>query len=101
MRPFPFHIDILNVRMPVMYCDSNSRRNQGGCQGRIGVTFDGFLRHRAKGASTPDLASACVLCPLNRWVLYFKMGGGDGVNERRSRVYWTRVSGGGYNEWRS
>ena len=39
-----------------------------------------------------DLASACVLYPLNHLVLYFKMrGGGDGVNEQRSGVYQTGV----------
>ena len=48
-----------------------------------------------------DLASACVLCPLNRLVLYFKMRGGDGVNERRSGVYRAGVGGGGYGEDRS
>ena len=66
---------------------------EGGRQGRIGVNSDGFLRRRAKGASTldlmvtefqmgcgqTDLASACVLRPLNRLVLYFKMRGGRGV----------------------
>ena len=58
----------------------------------IGVNSDGFLRRRAEGLSTPDLvvtefwrecgqtdlASACVLRPLNRLVLYFKMDGGWG-----------------------
>ena len=48
-----------------------------------------------------DLASACVLRPLNHMVLYFKMRGGDGVNEQRSGVYRTRVGGGGYSEERS
>ena len=27
------------------------------------------------GCGQTDLASACVLRPLNRWVLYFKTGG--------------------------
>ena len=58
----------------------------------IGVNSDGFLRHSAEGSSTPDLvvtefqrgcgqtdlASACVLRPLNHLVLYFKMDGGWG-----------------------
>ena len=66
--------------------------DEGGHQGRIGVNSDDFLRHWTKGASTPDLmvmefrmvcgqmdlASACVLCPLNRLVLYFKTGGVTG-----------------------
>ena len=30
------------------------------------------------GCGQTDLASACVLCPLNRLVLYFKMRGGWG-----------------------
>ena len=73
----------------VKYWDSNSIGDEGECQGRIGVNSDGFLRRRAEGASTPDLvvtefrrgcgqmdlASACVLCPLNRLVLDFKTGG--------------------------
>ena len=66
--------------------------DEGGRQGGIGVNSDGFLRHWARGASTPDLivtefwmgcgqmdlASACVLRPLNHLVLYFKMGGVTG-----------------------
>ena len=58
----------------------------------IGVNSNGFLRRRAKGASTldligtefwtvcgqTDLASACVLHPLNCLILYFKMGGVTG-----------------------
>ena len=62
--------------------------DEGGCQGRIGVNSDGFLRRWTKGASTldlmdtefrmgcrqMDLASACVLRPLNRMVLNFKTG---------------------------
>ena len=61
-------------------------------KGRIGVDSDGFLRCWTRGASTPDLivtefwmgcgqmdlASACVLHPLNRLVLDFKMGGVTG-----------------------
>ena len=34
------------------------------------------------GCRQMDLASACVLCPLNRLVLYFETGG---VTERTSR----------------
>ena len=63
--------------------------DKGVHQGRIGVNSDGFLQHWTKGVSTPDLivmefqmgcgqtdlASACVLCPLNRLVLDFKTGG--------------------------
>ena len=70
----------------VKYWDSNSMGEEGGCQGRIGVNSDDFLQCWTKGASTPDLmvmefrivcrqtdlASACVLRPLNRLVLYFK-----------------------------
>ena len=58
----------------------------------IGVNSDGLLRHRAEGSLTldlgvtefqrgyrqMDLASACVLRPLNRLVLYFKMDGVTG-----------------------
>ena len=72
--------------------DSNSMGGKGGHQGEIGVNSDGFLRRRTKGVSTPDLiatefwmgcgqtdlASACVLHPLNRMVLYFKMRGVTG-----------------------
>ena len=59
--------------------DSNSIGNVGGHQGGIGVNSNGFLRCWTKGVSTPDLivmelrmvcrqtdlASACVLRPLN------------------------------------
>ena len=67
-------------------------RDERGHQGRIGVNSDDFLRRWTKGASTldlmftefqvvcgqTDLASACVLHPLNRLVLYFKTGGVTG-----------------------
>ena len=63
--------------------------DEGVCQGRIGVNFDGFLQYWTRGVSTPDLiviefrmgcgqtdlASPCVLHPLNRLVLDFKTGG--------------------------
>ena len=73
----------------VKYWDSNSIGDEGGRQGGIRVNSDGFLRRRARGVLTPDLivmefqmvcgqtdlASACVLHPLNHLVLYFKTGG--------------------------
>ena len=69
--------------------DSNSIGDEGGHQGGIGVNSDGSLQRWARGASTldlivtefrmgcgqTDLASACVLCPLNRLVLDLKTGG--------------------------
>ena len=69
--------------------DSNSIGEEGGCQGGIGVNSDGLLQRWARGASTldlvvmefqmgcgqMDLASACVLRPLNHLVLDFKAGG--------------------------
>ena len=72
--------------------DSNLIGDKGGRQGGIGVNSDGFLRCQARGASTldlivtefrmgcgqTDLASACVLRPLNHLVLYFKTGGVTG-----------------------
>ena len=78
--------------IPVKYWDSNSIGDEGGHQGRIEVNSDGFLQHWTGGASTPDLivtefrmgcgqtdlASACMLHPLNRLVLDFKM---EGVTE--------------------
>ena len=68
-----------------------------------------------RGASTPDLivmefqmrcgqmdlASACVLRPLNHFGPGFQDGRFDGMNERRSGVYRTRVGGGGYSKGRS
>ena len=62
---------------------------KGVCQGKIGANSDGFLRCEQRGVSTPDLivtefrmgcgqmdlASACVLRPLNRPVLDFETGG--------------------------
>ena len=58
----------------------------------IGVNSDVFLQRRAEGSLNPDLvvtefqrgygqtdlASACVLCPLNRLVWNFKMDGVTG-----------------------
>ena len=62
---------------------------KGVRQGKIGANSDEFLRRWAKGALTldlivtefwkgcgqMDLASACVLRPLNRPVLDFETGG--------------------------
>ena len=90
--------------------DSNSIGDKGERQGRMGVNSDGFLRHWTKGASTLDLivtefrvgcgqtdqASACVLRPLNRLVLDFKMGG---LMEWTSRG--PELAEGGYSEGRS
>ena len=63
-------------------------RDEGVCQGGIGVNSDGFFRRWTRGVSTPDLivefrigcgwmdlASVCVLCPLNCLVLVFTTGG--------------------------
>ena len=111
----PRTLYIFDLWFGVKCWDSNSIGEEGGRQGGIGVNSDGFLRRRAGGVSTPDLivmefrmgcgqmdlASACVLYPLNRLVLSFKMGRGDGKNKQRSGVYQTGVGGGGYNEGRS
>ena len=69
--------------------------DKGGRQGRMGVNSDGFLQHWMRGVATLDLivtefrmgcgqidlASACLLRPLNHLVLYFETGG---VTERTS-----------------
>ena len=89
--------------------------DEGVHQGRIGVNSDGFLRHWTRGVSTldlivtefgmgcrqTDLASACVLHPLNRLVLDFKTGGLTEMNERRSGVCQTGDGRGDYSEGRS
>ena len=75
--------------MSVKCWDSNSIGDKGRPQGGIGVNSNGFLQRWTKGASTldlivmefwmgcgqTDLASACVLRPLNRLVLDFKTRG--------------------------
>ena len=80
----------------------------------IGVNPDGFLRCRAGGSLTPDLgvmefwrgcgqtdlASACVLHPLNHLVLYFKMDGVTGQTSRGPGYTGPEFSGGGCNEGR-
>ena len=102
MMRWSWRFDIYRLRSELEYLresnrcvkcwDSNSMGDEGGRQGRIGVNSNGFLRCRTKGASTPDLivtefqtvcgqmdlASACVLRPLNCLVLYFKMRGVTG-----------------------
>ena len=74
---------------PVKCWNSNSMGTRGVHQGGIGASSDEFLRCWTRGVSTPDLivtefwkvcgqtdlASACVLCPLNCPVLDFKAGG--------------------------
>ena len=71
--------------------------DKGACQGGIGVNSDGFLRHWTRGVSTPDLivtefrmgcrqmdlASACVLRPLESSGPVFQDGRVDRMNERR------------------
>ena len=44
--------------------------------------------------------SLCAV-PLESCGPVFQDGRGDRMNEQRSRVYWTRVGGGGYSEGRS
>ena len=44
--------------------------------------------------------SLCAV-PLESFGPVFQDERGDGMNEWRSRVYWTRVGGGGYSEERS
>ena len=68
---------------------------QGG-----GSTLDLIVTEFWMGCQQMDLASACVLHPLNRMVLDFKTGG-DGMNEQRSGVYRTGVGEGGYSEGKS
>ena len=89
--------------------------DEGVCQGRIGVNSNGFLRHGTRGVSTPDLivtefrmgcrqtdlASACVLHPLNRLVLDFKMEGMAEMNGWRSGVCQTGDGRGDYSQGRS
>ena len=99
----------------VKYWDSNSIGDEGGCQGKIGVNSDGFLRRWTKGASTLGLMvtefrmvcgqtgpgfSLCAT-PLESLGPVFQDERGDGVNKQRSRVYRTGVGGGGYSEERS
>ena len=94
--------------------DSNSIGDEGAHQGGIGVNSDGFLRHWTRGASTLDLIvtefqmvqtdgpgfSLCAV-PLESFGPGFQDGRVDGMNEQSSRVYQTRVGGGGYSEERS
>ena len=47
----------------------------------------------------PDFSLCAV--PLESFGPGFQDGRVDRLNERRSRVYWTGVGGGGYSEWRS
>ena len=51
---------------------------KGDVKEGLELTPMGSLDVLARGASTLDLASACVLRPLNHLVLYFKMGGVTG-----------------------
>ena len=100
--------------MGVKCWDSNSIGDEGGRQGGIGVNSNGFLRCRARGASTSDLVvmefrmvrtdrPGFRLCavPLESFGPVFHDKRGDGMNERRSEVYWTGVVGGGYSKERS
>ena len=61
------------------------------------MTPDLIVAEFRRGCGQTDLASACVLRPLNHLVLDFKMG----MNERRSGVYQTGDGRGDYSEGRS
>ena len=64
----------------------NSRSDSYGVLGGVRTDGPGF--------------SLCA-APLESFGPVFQDGRGDGKNEQRSGVYWTRVGGGGYNEGRS
>ena len=68
----------------VKYWDSNSIGDKGEHQGRIGVNSDGLLRRRARGCRL-------YAVPLESLGPIFRDGRGDGMNDRRSRVYQTGV----------
>ena len=53
------------------------------------------------GVQTDGPGFSLCAAPLEWFGPVFKDGKGDGKNERRSRVYQTRVGGGGYNKGRS
>ena len=67
----------------------------------------GGINFRPDGYGVPDGVwtdgpgfSLCA-APLESFGPVFQDGRGDGMNERRSGVYQTGVSGGGYSEGRS
>ena len=59
-------------------------------------TPDLIVAEFRKGCRQMDLASACVLRPLNRQVLDFTVWVRGQVNEWRSGVYWTGGIGDGW-----
>ena len=91
----------------------NRGLGRGGCQGRIGIHSDGFLRRRAEGSLTPnlvvtefwrgygqtDLASACA-APLESLGPVLQDGWGDGVSEQGPGYTGPEFSGGGCNKGR-
>ena len=54
-----------------------------------------------EGVQTDRPGFSLCTAPLESLGPVFQDRRGDGINEWRSRVYWTRVSRGGYNEGRS
>ena len=53
------------------------------------------------GVRTDEPGFSLCAAPLELFGPGFQDGRVDRMNERRSRVYWTRVCGGGYSEGRS
>ena len=86
--------------LEISSCEVLGFKLKGGCQGRIGVNSNGFLRRRARGDvnsgpgsyGVPDGVqtdgpgfSLCAV-PLESFGPVFHDGRGDGMNERRSGV---------------
>ena len=53
------------------------------------------------GVRTDGPGFSLCTAPLESFGPVFQDGRGDGMNERRSGVYWTGVGRGGYNKGRS
>ena len=54
-----------------------------------------------EGVRTDGPGFSLCAAPLESFGPVFQDGRGDGMNEWRSRVYWTGGGGGGYSEGRS
>ena len=74
----------------------------GFLQRRAGgsLTLDLVVTEFQRGCGQTDLASACVLRPLNHLVLYFKMDGVTGRTSGGPGYTGPEFSGGGCNEGR-
>ena len=79
----------MKVLEVVKYWDSNSIGDEGGRQGGVNSGPDSY--GVPEGVQTDGPGFSLCAVPLESLGPVFQDGRGEGMNEQRSRVYWTGV----------